>query len=137
MVKKQNGLFLALISLVLGLAVLACGTGYRTTSKSSGNSGEVRVRMNEADGTDSTNLEINEDYNHSRVAITANLLVESGNCQATLVGEDGTIISLSASPESPAEVFGDLVTDAFGEIELETICQNAKNVDLTISYIWK
>jgi len=135
--KKHNGLFLALVSLVIGLAVLACGTGYRTTSKSSGNSGEVRVRMNEADGTDSTSLEINEDYTHSRVAITASLLLESGNCQATLVGEDGTIISLSASPENPAEGFGDLVTDAFGEIELETICQNANNVDLTISYIWK
>ena len=67
--QKQNGIFLALISLVLGLAVLACGTGYRTTSKSSGNSGEVRVRMNEADGTDRTNLEINEDYNHNRVKI--------------------------------------------------------------------
>jgi len=133
--QKQNGIFLALISLVLGLAVLACGTGYRTTSKSSGNSGEVRVRMNEADGTDSTNLEINEDYNHSRVTITASLLVESGNCQATLIGQEGTIISLSASPENPAEVYGDLVTDAFGEIELETICQNAINVDLTISYV--
>jgi len=133
--QKQNGIFLALISLVLGLAVLACGTGYRTTSRSSGNSGEVRVRMNEADGTDSTNLEINEDYNHSRVTITASLLVESGNCQATLIGQEGTIISLSASPENPAEVYGDLVTDAFGEIELETICQNAINVDLTISYV--
>lgn len=135
--KKQNGLFLAIIFLVLGLVVLACGTGYRTTSKSSGNSGEVRVRMNEADGTDSTNVEINEDYNHSRVAVTASLLVESGNCQATLIGEDGTTISVSASPENPVEVFGDLVTDAFGEIVLETACQNAKNVDLTITYVWK
>ena len=135
--KKQNGIFLVLISLVLGLAILACGTGYRTTSTSSGNSGEVRVRMNEADGTDSTNVEINEDYNHSKVAITASLLVESGNCQATLIGRDGTTISLSASPENPAEVYGDLVTDAFGEIVLETVCQNAKNVDLIIIYIWK
>ena len=135
--QKQNGIFLALIFLVLGLAVLACGTGYRTTSKSSGNSGEVRVRMNEADGTDSTNLEFNEDYNHSRVTVTAILLVESGNCQATLIGQEGTIISLNASPEGPSEVYGDLVTDAFGEIVLETVCQNAINVDLTISYVWK
>ena len=135
--QKQNVIFQALKSLVLVLAVLACGTGYRTTSKSSGNSGEVRVRMNEADGTDSTNVEINEDYNHSRVAITASLLVESGKCQAILRGQDGTTLSLSASPESPAEVSGDLVTDAFGEIALETVCQNAINVDLIITYVWK
>ncbi len=126
MIKKQNGLVLALISLVLGLAVLACGTGYRTTSKSSGNSGEVRVRMNEADGTDSTNVEINEDYNHSRVAITASLLLESGNCQATLVGEDGTIISLSASPESPAEGYGDLMTDAFVKLSWKQFAKMQK-----------
>jgi hypothetical protein len=137
MVKKENGLFLALITLVLGLAVLACGTGYRTTSKSAGNSGEVRVRINDADGTDSTQVEIDEDYDHSRVSVTANLLVESGNCQATLLGEDGTIIRLNASPENPAEAYGDLMTDAFGEIELKTICKNAKNIDLTISYLWK
>jgi hypothetical protein len=55
------------------LAVLACGTAYRTTYKIYGDSGEIQVRMNEADGSDQTSLEINEDYFRERVTVTVTL----------------------------------------------------------------
>ncbi|MCJ7715370.1 MAG: hypothetical protein MUO54_02465 [Anaerolineales bacterium] len=137
MIKTRNGLSLFLISLVLGLAILACGTGYRTTSTSSGNSGDVRVRMNEADGTDTTSVELNEDFFHERVAVTATLSVESGSCLATLTGDDGTVISLNAAAGSPVEVYGDLVTDGFGEVNLVTDAQGATNVDLFLQFTLK
>ena len=127
--------FLVFPILILALAALACGTGYRTTQKTSGNSGEVRVRMNEADGVDSTSMEINEDWSRVRVTSTVTLSVASGNCLANLIGEDGTSISLDASVGRPGEVYGDLVTDVFGEVSLQTDCQNARDLDLTIFFV--
>lgn len=93
--------------------------------------------MNEADGTDQTSLEINEDYFRERVTDTVTLTVESGNCRVTLVGQDGTTISLSASAGSPAEVYGDLVTDEVGEVTLETEAKGAKNVEIIIRFALK
>ena len=130
--KKTKHLVLAI--LILALATLACGTGYTTTHKISGNSGEVRVRMKEANGTDSTSVEISEDWSRVRVSTTVTFGVETGSCLAYLSGEDGTSISLDASAGSPKEVYGSLVTDAFGEVDLQTDCQNAQNVDLTIYF---
>jgi hypothetical protein len=40
---------------------------------------------------------------------------------------------LNASVDSPVEVFGDLVSDDFGEITLETATQGEKYVDLTFN----
>jgi hypothetical protein len=137
MTKKHRLFYLVLTSLFLTLAVLACGTGYRTTHKLTGDSGEIQVRMNEADGTDQTSLEINEDYFRERVTVTVTLTVESGNCRVSLVGQDGTTISLSSSAGSPAEVYGDLVTDGMGEIILETEAQGAKNVEIIIRFALK
>jgi hypothetical protein len=126
--------FLVLPILLLALAALACGTGYRTTQKISGNSGEVRVRMNEADGVDSTSVEINEDWSRVRVTTTVTLSVDSGTCLIYLTGEDGSSINLDATAGSPGEIYGDLVTDVFGEVDLQTDCQNAQNLDLTIYF---
>lgn len=134
MTRSKKVCYFILPILILALAALACGTGYRTTQKISGNSGEVRVRMNEANGTDSTSVEINEDWSRVRVTSTVSLSVDSGSCLAYLTGEDGTSISLDASAGSPGEVYGDLVTDVFGEVDLQTDCQNAQNLDLTIFF---
>ncbi|MCJ7733709.1 MAG: hypothetical protein MUP11_04080 [Anaerolineales bacterium] len=123
--------------LILTLVTLACGTGYRTTQKITGNSGEIRVRMNDANGSDSTSVEINEDYSWQRVTTTVSFSLEAGSCRATLQGEEGTIISMDASAGSPAQVYGDLITDAFGEINLQTDCQNALNLDMVISFTLK
>ncbi len=120
--------------IMLTLVTLACGTGYRTTYNISGNSGTIRVRMNEADGTDRTNVEINEDYMRETVFVTANLSVESGTCEARLVGEDGTSLSLIASAGTPGTTSGELVTDGFGEITLETESQQASKMDLEIKF---
>jgi hypothetical protein len=54
-----------------------------------------------------------------------------------LVDQDGTTISLSASAGSPAEVYGDLVTDGVGEVILETKAQGAKNVDIIVRFALK
>lgn len=93
--------------------------------------------MNEANGSDKTSVEINEEYFHERVTTTVSLVVEVGSCQATLIGEDGTSISLSATAGSPAQAYGDLVTDGFGEITLETDAQLAQNVEITIDFALK
>ncbi len=134
MTKNKKTSYLVLVMSVLALAALACGTGFTTTHKISGNSGEVRVRMNEANGTDSTSMEINEDWSRVRVSTTVTFSVESGSCLAYLTGEDGTAISLDTSAGSPTEVYGSLVTDGFGEIDLQTDCQNAQNLDLTVYF---
>ena len=137
MTKKSNPLLLMLPILFLTMAALACGTGYRTSSKITGDSGQIQIKMNEANGSDQTSVEINEDYLHERVTTTVSLVVEIGSCQATLIGGDGTSISLTASAGNPAQVYGDLVTDGFGEITLETDAQLAKNVEITIDFALK
>jgi hypothetical protein len=134
MIRPKKAYYLVLPILILALAAMACGTGYTTSQKISGNSGEVRVRTNEANGTDSTSVEIHEDWSRVRVTATVVLSVESGSCLIYLTGEDGTSISLDASAGSPGEVYGNLVTDSFGEVDLQTDCQNAQKLDLTIYF---
>lgn len=80
---------------------------------------------------------LTKNYTRERVSLTASLLVETGSCQVTLIGQDGTLIRLSASADSPVEVFGDLVSDDFGEITLETATQGEKYVDLTLNFSLK
>ena len=137
MSRRKRVLYLILPILALSLAILACSGGYSTTSKLSGNSGEVRVKTGEADGTDSTSVELNEDWMRDRVSATATLSVEAGSCRGTLVGEEGTSIVLDASAGSPAQVSGDLVTDGFGEVDFETNCQGVQNLDLLINFTLK
>jgi len=132
--RQKRIYYLILPILALALAVLACSGGYSTTSKISGNSGEVRVKTGEANGTDSTSVELNEDWMRDRVFATATLSVESGRCQATLVGEEGTALVLDVSAGSPAQASGDLVTDGFGEVDLETNCQGAASLELLINF---
>ena len=134
MTRKKRNYYLILPILALALAILACSGGYSTTSKLSGNSGEVRVRTKEADGTDSTSVELNEDWMRDRVFATATLSVETGSCQATLAGEEGTALVLNATAGSPAQATGDLVTDGFGDVDLETNCQGVTNLDLLINF---
>ena len=52
-------------------------------------------------------------------------------------GSDGTSISLHTSAGNPAQGFGSLVTDGFGEISLETDAQLAKNVEIKIDFTLK
>ncbi len=137
MIKKKRVTYLILAILALSLAALACSGGYSTTSKINGNSGEVRIKTNEADGTDSTSVELNEDWMRERVGVTATLTVEAGSCQAELVGENGTVLSLNASAGNPAQASGDLVTDSFGEVEFETNCQGVQNLELLITFTLK
>ena len=137
MTGNKKTLYLLLPLLILALAALACGTGYRTTKKISGSSGEVRVMMKEANGADSTSVEINEDWSWTRVSSTVTLSMETGSCRATLPGDEGTVLSREAASGSPAQVFGDLVTDSFGDLELQTECQSAQNLELVISFALK
>jgi hypothetical protein len=137
MTRHKKTLYLILPVLILTLAALACGTGYQTSSKISGNTGEVRIKMKEADGVDTTSVEINEDWTRARIGTTVTLAVETGSCQAYLTGEDGTNIYLDAAGGSPNQTYGDLVTDAFGEIDLQTDCQGVQNLDLLINFTRK
>jgi hypothetical protein len=134
MITNTNKIKLILASFTIFLATLACGTGYRTTSNISGNSGTIRVQIKDADGSNQTKIEINEDYVRESVQIEAAFSLESGSCQATLSGEDGSRISLVASGGNPGTIQGQLITNGFGEIDLETNCQNGVNMDLVIEF---
>ena len=137
MTKQKRTTYLILPILVLALAALACSGGSTTTHKLTGNSGEVRVRMKEVDGAETTSMEINEDWSRTRVAATVTFSVEAGSCLANVTGEDGTAISLSASAGSPGQASGDLVTDGFGEVDLTAECQGGTNLDLTVQFSLK
>ena len=134
MTRQKRSIMLVLPVLALALAVLACSGGYSTTSKLSGNSGEVRVKTNSSNGTDSTSVELNDDWSYARVAAVVAFGVESGSCQATLIGGEGTRIAVDASAGSPGQASGDLVTDGFGEITFDSNCQDAQNLDLLINF---
>ena len=132
--KHQPIYYLMLADLALSLTALACGTGYRTSSKLSGNSGSVRVQLKEADGVDSTSVEINEDWSYQRVAAEVTFSLESGSCQAAIRGEEHTAILLEAASGRPGQSSGQLVTNTFGDVTLETDCQGGQNLDLTIAF---
>lgn len=125
---------LALPFLILVLAGLACGTGYRISSSIYGESGKVRVQLKEGDGVYTNSVEINEDWSWDRVSATVTFSVSEGSCLATLSGGENTSIVLNATAENTGEMSGDLVTDGFGDVELVTDCQEAKELDLTINF---
>jgi hypothetical protein len=134
MTPKKRMIYLALALAILAGTALACGTGYQTSSKILGNSGEVRVKMKDPSGTNSTSVEINEDWSWETISTTATLSLETGRCQATLSGDDGNVLILEAAAGNPAKATGILVTDGFGEIDLETDCPGGQNLDLLIAF---
>ena len=137
MTQKKKLYWLALPILVLAFAGLACGTGFSTSSAIYGLSGNVRVKMKEADGVNNNSVEINEDWSQVRISATVTLSVSAGNCQATFSGDENTSIILDVVEGSSTEAYGDLVTDSFGEISLETDCQDAQGLDLSIDFTRK
>lgn len=134
MTSKKRLFRLVLPMLILLLAGLACGTGYKTSSSIYGESGKVRVQLKEADGEYTNSVEINEDWSWDRVSATVTFSVSAGSCQATLSGDENTSIVLSASAGNPGQASGDLVTDSFGDVDLVTNCQAATELDLTIEF---
>jgi hypothetical protein len=137
MTVRRKLYWLALPILALAIAGLACGTGYKTSSSLYGNSGKVRVQIKEASGVNNNSVEISEDWSRERIGATVDFSVSEGSCRATLSGEENTRIVLDASAGSPIRLTGDLVTDGFGDLDLETDCQDAKELDLTIDFTLK
>lgn len=128
---------LALPILILAIAALACGTGYKTSSTIYGLSGVVRVQIKEANGVYTNSVEINEDWSQERVSATVTLSVSTGSCRATLSGNENTSIILDVVAGSPTKAYGDLVTDSFGDVGLDTDCQDAQDLDLSIDFTLK
>jgi hypothetical protein len=54
-----------------------------------------------------------------------------------LSGEENTALIMDVSAGSPAEVYGELVTDGFGGLDLNTDCQGAKDLEVTIDFTRK
>jgi hypothetical protein len=134
MTRRKRTLYLVLPILALALAALACSGGTSTTHKITGNNGETRIRMKEASGSNTTSVEINEDWSRTSVNATVTLFVETGSCTAVVSGEDGTAITLSASAGTPNQVSGVLVTDGFGDVTLTTDSQGVTNLDLLVEF---
>jgi hypothetical protein len=126
--------WLVLPVLALIAVSLACGTGYRTSSSINGLSGKTRIQMNEASGVNTNSLEINDDWSYTRVDTTITFSVSEGSCLATITGDENTSVTVSAAAGSPGVGYGPLVTDGFGEVDLETNCQDAKELDLLIDF---
>jgi hypothetical protein len=134
MKERRRLYWLLLPILALVFAGLACGTGFSTSSTIYGLSGNVQAKMKEANGVYTNSIEINEDWSYDRFSATFTFSVGSGSCRATLSGDENTSIVLEAAEGSPSEVYGELVTDGFGEIDLETDCQDAQDLGLTINF---
>lgn len=134
---RKRLIWLALPILALMIASLACGTGFSTSSKRYGLSGNIQAKLQEANGVNTNTIEINEDWSYVPFTATTNLTVSAGSCRATLSGGENTSIVLEASAGSPSEAYGELVTDGFGDIDLETDCQDAEGLVLTIDFTRK
>ena len=134
MSKSRKLTWLVLPILALVLASLACGAGYRTSTSISGLTGKSRIQMNEASGVNNNSMDINEDWTYTGVNATITFSVTEGSCQAIVSGSENTSITISAAAGSPGVVTGRLVTDGFGEVDLETNCQDAKELDLLIDF---
>lgn len=129
--------WLVLPILALMIASLACGTGFSTQSTIYGLSGKVQANLKEGDGVYNNSIEINEDWSYVRFSATVSLSVSAGSCRATLSGGENTQLVLEASAGSPNNTSGELVTDGFGEVDLETNCQDAEEMTLTIDFTRK
>lgn len=134
MTERRRIYWLSLPFLALVLAVLACGTGFSTSTTIYGLSGRVRAQMKEANGVYTNSLEIDEDWIHARINASVSFSVSEGSCQATLSGGENSSITVSATADNPGEASGTLVTDAFGDVDLETDCQEAKELDLLVEF---
>jgi hypothetical protein len=126
-----------LAALALLLVGLACGTGYSTSSKIYGQSGNVTVKLKTSEGTNYNSVEINEDWSWDRIDAKVILSVNEGSCQVTLSGEENTALVMNVSAGNPVETYGELVTDGFGELDLNTDCQGAKDLELQIDFTVK
>ena len=134
MTARRRLYWLALPILALVIAGLACGTGFSTSSTVYGLSGNIRAKLKEGNDVYTNSLEINEDWSRVRINASVTASVAEGSCRATLTGEENTSITLDVAAGSPAEASGYLVTDGFGEIELEADCQEAKELDVLINF---
>jgi hypothetical protein len=137
MSNKKRALYLISVVMILSLVTLACGTGYSTTSKLSGNSGEVKVSLKSADGANSNSVEINEDWSYAQIATTVTATTEAGSCAVSITGGENTAISLNTAAGSPGQASGVLVTDGFGEVDLQTNCAGAENLTVQFNFTLK
>jgi len=133
--KKLPWLVLPILAVMI--ASLACGTGFSTKSTIYGLSGKVQADLREGDGVYNNSIEINEDWSYVRLSATVSLSVSAGSCRATLSGGENTQLVLEASAGSPDNTSGELVTDGFGEVDLETNCQDAEEMSLIIDFTRK
>ena len=137
MKSKKRALYLLSTVLILAVTTLACGAGTSTTHKIVGDSGEITVRFNSPDGQETTSVEINEDWSWQRVTTTVSATTEAGSCRIALIGDENTAVVLDAAAGSPGQSYGDLVTDGFGDITLQTECAGVENLEVMIAFTRK
>lgn len=89
------------------------------------------------DGTDQTCVKINEKLQLRKSFFDSKPARGNQQLSGNINWPGRHFIRLSASADSPVEVFCDLVTDGIGEITLETAAQGKKNIDLTINFTQK
>jgi len=123
-----------LVLFCIVIAILACGTGYTTTRTSTGDDGNVVLKLASLDGTDDTQVEIDDTFNWETLSLDITVDVEAGNYQAEFIDDEGQILQLNATSGKPAIGKRIMVTDGLGNITLNSLGEGAQNIVITIEY---
>ena len=129
----KNWKILLAAALVL-ITILACGTGYTTTRTSTGDEGKVVLKLANLDGSDETQIEIDDSFSWDTLALEITVEVEGGSFQAEFIDDEGQVLQMKAAVGQPATGKRHMVTDGKGNITLNALGEGAESITITIEY---
>ena len=132
--KSQRNWKILLVVLCLLITILACGKGFTTTRTSTGDKGKVVLKLASLDGSDETQIEIDNNFTWDTLALEITVEVEAGSFQAEFIDDEGQSLIMNASAGQPATGKRNMVTDGLGKITLNSQGEGAQNATITIEY---
>jgi hypothetical protein len=130
---KKNWKFMLFIFCLM-IVIMACGTGYTTTRTSTGDEGSVVLKIADLNGSDETQVEIDDSFTWDTLLLEITVEVEAGNFQAEFIDDEGQLLQMNATEEKPGIGKRNMVTDGLGNIILRSHGDNAENITITIEY---
>ena len=116
------------------ITILACGTGYTTTRTSTGDEGKVVLKLANLDGSDETQIEIDDSFSWDTLALKITVEVEGGSFQAEFIDDEGQVLQMKAAVGQPITGKRHMVTDGQGNITLNALGEGAESITITIEY---
>ena len=116
------------------ITILACGTGYTTTRTSTGDEGKVVLKLANLDGSDETQIEIDDSFSWDTLALEITVEVEGGSFQAEFIDDEGQVLQMKAAVGQPITGKRHMVTDGQGNITLNALGEGAESITITIEY---